>query len=162
MSVVRPYSYIFTIAFDHGRSSGRSASGTPSSSAMTATGSCSAIPDSRSTGSEPPERSTRSSTSCRARSSTQGRSRSTCPRANAELISRRSRVCAGGSISRIALRWMRLKLPKRSAGSLSDQIRPSRRSRSTALDSAWLKASHSPMPSCHCTGASARARAKEG
>ena len=29
ISVVRPYSYIFTIALDHGRSSGRSASGTP-------------------------------------------------------------------------------------------------------------------------------------
>ena len=37
------------------------------------------------------------------------------------------------------------------------QIRPSRRSRSTALASAWVKASHSPSPSCHCTGATARA-----
>ena len=39
---VRPYSYIATMPADHGRSSGRSASGTPSSSAITATGSGSA------------------------------------------------------------------------------------------------------------------------
>ena len=88
---------------------------------MTATGSCSAIPVSRSTGSEPPDRSTSSSTSRPASSSTHGRSRSTWPRANAVLISRRSRVWSGGSISRIALRWMRLKLPNRSAGVL---VRP--------------------------------------
>ena len=110
MAVVRPYSYIFTIALDHGRSSGRSASGTPSSSAMTSTGSCSAIPVRTSTGSVPPDRSTRPSTRRPASSSTHGRSRSTWPRANAVLISRRSRVWSGGSISRIALRWMRLKL----------------------------------------------------
>ena len=52
-AAVRPYSYIFTIALDHGRSSGRSASGTPSSSAMTPTGSSSAIPERTSTGSRP-------------------------------------------------------------------------------------------------------------
>ena len=123
---------------------------------MTSTGSCSAIPASTSTGSVPPDRSTRPSTSRPASSSTHGRSRSTCPRANAVLISRRSRVWSGGSISRIALRWIRLKLPNRSAGSLSRQIRPSRRSRRTALASAWVNASHSPRPSCHCTGATAR------
>ena len=162
MAVVRPYSYIFTIAFDHGRSSGRSACGTPSSSAMTATGSSSAIPVRTSTGSVPPERSTRPSTSSAASCSTHGRSRSTCPRANAVLISRRRRVWSGGSISRIALRWMRLKLPNRSPGSLSRQIRPSRRSRSTALASACVKASQRPRPSCHCTGAAARARANDG
>ena len=79
---------------------------------MTSTGSCSAIPDRTSTGSVPPDRSTRPSTSRPASSSTHGRSRSTCPRANAVLISRRSRVWSGGSISRIALRWIRLKLPE--------------------------------------------------
>ena len=41
-SAVRPYSYIATIAADHGRSRCRSSSGTPSSSAITATGSGSA------------------------------------------------------------------------------------------------------------------------
>ena len=117
----------------------------PSSSAMTSTGSCSAIPVRTSTGSVPPDRSTRPSTSRPASSSTHGRSRSTCPRANAVLISRRSRVWSGGSISRIALRWMRLKLPNRSAGSLSRQIRPSRRSRRTALASACVNASHRPQ-----------------
>ena len=136
MSAVRPYSYIFTMALDHGRSSGRSACGTPSSSAMTSTGSCPAIPVNRSTGSPAVDRSTMASTSSPASCSTQGRSRSTCPRANAALISRRNRVWSGGSISRIALRWIRLNWPNRSAGARSVQIRPSARVRSTAFASA--------------------------
>ena len=128
---------------------------------MTATGSCSAIV-SRSTGRVPADSSSSSSTSRPASSSTHGRNRSTWPRANAVLIRRRSRVWCGGSISRIALRWIRLKLSSRPAGSRSAQIRPSRRSRRTALTSACVNASQSPSPSCHWTGAASRARANDG
>ena len=110
-AVVRPYSYIFTIALDQGRSSGRSASGHAEQLGDDGDRQLLGHPASRtSTGSVPPDRSTRPSTSRPASSCTHGRSRSTWPRANAVLISRRSRVWSGGSISRIALRWMRLKL----------------------------------------------------
>ena len=73
------------------------------------------------------------SSSASARTCTRGRSRSTCPRANADATSDRSRVCAGGSFSIIWLRCRSLNGSKSAAGFLSCHSRPNRRSRSSAV-----------------------------
>ncbi len=93
-------SYMPQIWADHGRSSGRSASGTPSRSLITATDSGSATSATRS----PPPASASRSTSRSTFAWTRPRSRSTIRGVNALATSRRSRVWSGGSRSSMPLR----------------------------------------------------------
>ena len=97
-----------------------------------------------------------------ASSLTRGRSRSTWPRLKAPATSRRMRVCSGGSFSIIWWRCSRLNGASSSAGSRSFQIRPNRRSRSTALVVAWSKVRNICDGSCQATGCAARSSAKNG
>ncbi len=150
-------SYIRTIACDQLRRTGTSAPESPISSAMTRTGSGSAYSPmtSKPAGSTP-------SRSEAARDCTRGRSRSTCPRLKALATARRNRVCCGGSFSIIWLRWSRLNGSRYAAGSRSRQIRPSRRSRSTAPAAACENVSQLPLGSCQATSCRLRSRAKCG
>lgn len=75
-------------------------------------------------------------------------------------MSRRSRVCFGGSLSRIESACSQLKVSHALAGSRAVKIRPNARSRSTALHAAWLVATYIPNGPCHPTGAVARQAAR--
>ena len=157
------YSYIFTIAFDHGRNSGQSDSGTPSSSAITCTGSGSAYVgdqvDGRAVragvgdvvgepvGEHGDPRPQPLDVAARERAGDQPAQSGCAPAARSPAASSRgsARTPASGS-----------------SGQRGAHIRPSVRVRSTAFAAACVNVSHMPKPSCHCTGARAPRSAKYG
>ena len=75
-----------------------------------------------------------------------GPRRDTWPRLNALCTSRRSRVCFGGSLSRIESACSQLNVSHSWSGSRGRKIRPSARSRRTWLQAAWLVATQIPRP----------------
>ena len=90
--------------------------------------------------------------------SIRGASRATCPRPKAPATRRRSRVCLGGSLSRIESACSQLNVSQSDCGVRGRNTRPSRRSRSTAPQASWLVATQMPRPLCQATGAAARRR----
>ncbi len=79
-------------------------------------------------------------------SSMRGPSRDTWPRLKALWTNRRSRVCFGGSLSRIESACSQLNVSQAPSGWRGRKIRPSARSRSTWLQAAWLVATQMPSP----------------
>ena len=75
---------------------------------------------------------------------------------------RRSRVWVGGSDSSSEFTWINSKAGIASSGQRGRHTRPSVRARSTLFAASWVKVSHMPSTSCHCTAPATRASAKPG